>query len=291
MSRKRRTKFGDSVAKDFIQYNQYFNRYKALSMAMFKWDNVPETIDTRYLELTLFERGQAVAFLDEVLGLIVLPVSTAGKLDVYNNPIIRRAYANNGYQRNLDESNSVIIYNNMERTNTMNDIYNFALRLNNLDSTIDVNINAQKTPILIKCAEEQRLTMVNLYKQYEGNEPFIFGEKNLDMNGMTVLKTDAPFLANQLWDLKNQIWNEGLTYLGISNISYQKKERLISDEVIRSQGGAVACRYSRLYERQIACERINSMFGTNMSVEYRDDFQNLVEKENIEDEESGEDDE
>ena len=109
--------------------------------------------------------------------------------------------------------------------------------------------------------------------QYDGNEPFIFGDKNLDMNGISVLKTDAPFVADKLMQLKFQIWNEALTYLGISNVNMHKKERLLNDEVTRNMGSTVASRYARLNARKEACKKINAMFGLNIDVEYREDIQ------------------
>ena len=159
----------------------------------------------------------------------------------------------------------------------MLDVEMFAERLYNIDRAIDVNANAQKTPVLITCEESQRLTMINLYKQFEGNEPFIFGNKALDVNGLKVLKTDAPFVCDKLYQLKTQYWNEALTYLGIANINTQKKERMITDEVARNQGGTIASRYSRLNARKQACEQINKMFGLNIDVEYREDFSELLE--------------
>ena len=142
-----------------------------------------------------------------------------------------------------------------------------------MDRAIDININAQKTPVLIQCTEQQRLTMVNLYQKYDGNEPFIFGDSNLDLNGFKVLRTDAPFVADKIRQEKTQTWNEALTYLGISNTNVTKKERLISDEVIRSQGGTIASRYSRLEMRRQACREINNMFPElNIWCDYRDDF-------------------
>ena len=82
-------------------------------------------------------------------------------------------------------------------------------------------------------------------------------------------------MCDKLYTLKTQIWNEALTYLGISNISIQKKERLITDEVTRNQGGTIASRYSRLESRRQAVEKINEMFGTNVEVNYREDFQQV----------------
>ena len=144
-----------------------------------------------------------------------------------------------------------------------------------MDRIIDVNANAQKTPVLIACTEQERLTMQNLYKEFDGNAPVIFGDKNLNTKGLSVLKTDAPYVADKLYTLKTQIWNEALTYLGISNINVQKKERLITDEVTRNQGGTIASRYSRLEARREAVEKINAMFGLDIEVNYREDFQQV----------------
>ena len=108
---------------------------------------------------------------------------------------------------------------------------------------------------------------------YDGNAPVIYGDKNLDLNGIKAIQTGANYVADKIYDLKTKVWNEALTFLGISNVSIQKKERLVSDEVLRSQGGTVASRYSRLQARQSAAEKINAMFGTNITVDYREDYQ------------------
>nr|DAM19869.1 MAG TPA: upper collar protein [Caudoviricetes sp.] len=254
-------------------YMQYYNRLTELSISMFDWKNLPDTIDPRFLELTLFSDGMSVFFRDETLGDLALQCMISGQLDVYRIPINRVAYATNGYRRNLDNTNSVIIFNNMLHTNSMLDVEMFSRRLYNLDRAIDVNANAQKTPVLIQCEENQRLTMKNLYEQYDGNQPFIFGDKALNTNALKVLKTDAPYVADRLYELKTQIWNEALTYLGISNTNIMKKERMITDEVQRNQGGVIASRYSRLDSRKQACKKINEMFGLNIDVEYREDYQ------------------
>ena len=123
--------------------------------------------------------------------------------------------------------------------------------------------------------EQQRLTLLNLYKQYDGNEPFIFGDKNLDLNSLKSISTQAPYISDKINELKTALWNELLTVLGISNINVQKKERLITDEVVRNQGGTIASRYSRLECRRSAVEKINTMFGTNIEVNYREDFQQV----------------
>lgn len=271
---RRKTNFEESLAMNNYTYMQYAYRLMELSISMFEWKNLPEGIDERFLEMVLFTDGHAVFFKDDELGdYLALQCLINGKLNVYRIPIKRRAFAVNGYQKQLTDKDSVIIFNNMLHTNSWLDVKMFAKRLYNLDRIIDVNANAQKTPILIKGNEQQRLTLTNLYKEYDGNAPVIFADKSLDMNALQVLSTQAPYVADKIYQLKTQIWNEALTYLGISNVSFQKRERMVSDEVTRSQGGTVASRYSRLNARRQACEQINKMFGLNIECDFREDYQ------------------
>lgn len=276
--RKRRGngQFEESALLNNITYMQYFNRLTELAISMFEWQNLPPTVDPRYIELHLFQNGSMVYFNDDVVGNLCLDCLPNGNFDVYGNPINRRAYSSyNNYQRDLNEDDSIIIWNNYLRTNSITDIKSYSKRLYLLDRIIDVNANAQKTPVLVQGTEKQRLTLLNLYKEFDGNSPFIFGDKNLDLNALKSLNTGAPYVADKIYQLKTQIWNEALTYLGISNINIQKKERLVTDEVTRTQGGTIASRYSRLQARREAVDKINAMFGTNIRVYYREDFQEI----------------
>ena len=275
MSKKRATvtAFEESLLLNNRTYYQYIDRLTELAISRIIWHNLPDTVDERYLELHLFTDGQMIYFNDEIIGNLCLNCTMAGRFDVYGYPILRRAYsAYNNYTKMLKPDNSVIIFNNLLRTNSILDVKMFALRLYNIDRTIDINVNAQKTPVLIVCDENERLTMQNVYKQWQGNEPVIKGDKNLNVKGLTVLKTDAPFVADKLYELKCNIWNEALTYLGISNITVNKKERLITDEVERNQGGVLANRYPFMNPREKAVLEINKMFGTDIKVEYREDW-------------------
>lgn len=274
MKKKKNQSFHNTLMANGATYVQYYNRLMELSMSMFEWKNLPDTVDERYLELGLFSSGCMVFFKDDVIGELALNMTYQYGFDIYGEPTKRRAYSRyNQFQTTLDKDNSVIIWNNMLRTNSALDVQMFAYRLYNLDRIVDINTNAQKTPVLITCDEKQKLTMKNLYLQYEGNYPVIFGDSNLDIKSLSVLKTDAPFVSDKIYDLKVKIWNEALTYLGISNINTTKKERMITDEVIRNQGGTIASRYSRLESRRRAVKKINKMFGLNITVDYREDFQ------------------
>lgn len=270
--RHRDLEFWESAYMNNRTYMQYYQRLTELAISMFEWKNLPPTVDERFIEMCLFGDGMAVFFKDDVLGYLCLQCMINGRWNVYRIPIDRKAYATNGYNKKLTEKDSVIIFNNYLHTNSKLDVEMFSRRLYDLDRAIDVNAKAQKTPIIIACDENERLTMKNLYKQYDGNEPFVFGDKKLNTEGLKVLKTDAPYVADKLYQLKSQYWNEALTYLGISNTNISKKERMISDEVMRNMGGVIASRYSRLESRRQAVEKINDMFDLNIEVNYRADY-------------------
>lgn len=276
MGNRRNSEFNTSARRNNKSYIQYFDRLTELAISMFEWQNLPDTVDARYMELVLFNRGQIVFFKDDDLGYLALPNAGSGRFNVYGIPVGRRAYAVNGYNKKLTDKDSVIIWNNMLHNGSSFEVEQYAQRLWEIDRTIDVNVKAQKTPVLIKCDEHERLTMKNLYMQYDGNSPVIWGDKNLNTNGVQSISTQAPYVADHLYQLRTQLYNEILGVLGISNISYQKRERLISDEVIRSLGGTIANRFTRLEPRRQACKEINAMFGLDISVDFREDYQYMT---------------
>ena len=158
----------------------------------------------------------------------------------------------------------------------------FALRLYEAEQTAMVNIKAQKTPVLLLMDEKQRLTMENIYSQYDGNKPVIFGDKNsLGENVIKAINTQAPFIADKIIDYKKEIWNEALTFLGINNIMVDKKERLITDEANSNNELINLNLQSYLAPRQEACRQFNEKFGftgtdKEISVRVRSDLHNII---------------
>lgn len=273
MSNRRRNQYYNLNCR--IQ-KMYRNLMLELSMSSFKWTGLEGYADYRTLEMTCFWGGSALFFEDDIMGMLVLPWTPNGNFDVNGNPTVRRAYSRyNSYTNTLTYLNSVIIWNNLMRLNSVDVCNIYAERLWQYDRTVDINVNAQKTPILITATEKQRLSMANLYDKYEGNSPVIFGDKNtLTAENIKAINTTAPFIADKVYDVRSKIWNEALTYLGIANIQITKKERMLTDEVNRQMGGVIACRNSRLRARQTACEKINEMFRTDVWVEF--DEENVI---------------
>lgn len=269
MAKRQKMQSWESDISNNGTFDMYFNRLKDYALSMFEWEGLPDTVNKRFLELIMFEEGRVVFFNHRDLGFMVAPVLETGRLNHYREPISWRAV---GIELNeaLDDKDSVIMWNNYGRTPLIPIIRAYAYRLYQVEKTMDVNINSQKYPILILADESQRLTLQNAYMQYEGNEPFIFGNKSgFDKDAFQVLNTGAPFVTDKLMEYKHNLWNEVMTFLGVGNAKQDKKERLVSAEVSANDEQIQTSRHTMLQARLDACEKINQLFSMNIAVDYK----------------------
>lgn len=292
-------KFIDNLLVNDMTYIDYLERFKKVALSVFEWVNLPKSMNAQWLERCLYYFGTATLLKDKNYGFINTKCCTNGKINIYGLPTnlncfsyeystYRKLYT--GLNPLLTEAQKeqwqyyecILVQNNWDRLPTASSMELFALRLYEAERTIDVNIKAQKTPVLLLVDEKQRFTMEQLYNQYDGNRPFIFGDKNnMSAESLRSIKTDAPFIADKLQDYKKEIWNEALTFLGINNIMIDKKERLITDEANSNNELINLNLQSYLAPRQEACKQFNEKFGftgtdKEISVRVRSDLHNII---------------
>lgn len=260
-------------------YDDYLNRLRLIATSLFTWDKLDDYAGTgasRFLEQSLYDNGRACFIEDSELGYLALKVNPSDKLNVYNLPTKVLAWSI-GYNKEYAFDDVVYIMNNELQMPTADTIQLMAYRLYETERTIDTNLIAQKTPVLIEGDTKTILTLKNVYMQYSGNTPFIFGNKQFDIsNKLNVLKTDAPYLIDKLENHKHEIWNEAMTYLGIDNANTDKKERLITDEV-ESNNELINYYLNCFYKtRKKACDEINSKYGLDVSIKLNKDVLDLL---------------
>ena len=301
MGRKRNQnyQFTDTLIINDATYLDYLNRFKRVALSIFEWVNLPASMNAEWLELCLYYNGQCALLKDKNYGFINTNCCSNGNINIYGLPTSLNCYSFD-YQSSrklytglleglsdLQKSQReyyecILVQNNWGREPTAGSMELFAYRLYEAERTTDVNIKAQKTPVMILVDEKQRLTMQNLYNQYNGNYPFIFGDKqNLSDDKLRAINTMAPFLADKLQDYKKEIWNEALTFLGVNNIMIDKKERLITDEANSNNELINLNLQSFLAPRQKACKQFNEKFGftgtaNEISVRVRSDLHNVI---------------
>ncbi len=288
--------FLSSLYLNELQYVDYIERIKKICLSMFEWINLPSSMNSRYLEECLFYLGQASLLYDDKYGFINTKCTSDGRINIYGLPTdltcysydyhtTRRLYVGlNGDEKQINKE-AILVMNNYERIPTLSTCELFAKKLTNADLTAYINIQNQKTPVLILCNENQRLTLENMYSQYEGNRPVIYGDSdNLNINAIKSIDTKVPFIADKVMEYKKEIWNELLTFLGINNLMLEKKERLVSDEANSNNELINMNLQSFLIPRQEACKKFNELFGLTgtdkeISVRVRSDLYNTIKKE------------
>lgn len=264
-----------SIAKELNNrtFTDYFYRLMLLARSVFEWDGLPNGIDEKWIERYLFNEGRCIFFRDEKLGFMVTKCADGGILNAYDEPTELTPIATNYIpEENFSLKNNkecILIRNNDDMIPTSPTIQLYAMKLAEISRTIDINVRAQKTPVLIKCSEKQRMTLKMVFKQWDECEPVIFGDKNLDSEEMKVLNIDAPIVFDKLQIQKHSIWNEAMTFLGINNANMDKRERLVASEVDANDEQIEQSVQVMLKARQKACEQINSLFGLNVSVKLR----------------------
>lgn len=263
-------------------YNYYYNWLASIVLNIFKWDGFIDNMDSRYLELSLMTKGIAIGFKDEIVGMLALPVNLSGMFDVVGIPVNYNAYGANGYTNSmLDKKNSVLCFNNNLFQNSTHIIDVFAYDLYCLHRTQMVNVNAQKTPVVVVAnGEQQKNTMLSALDSYDGNEPYIMIDSStgtsLRNEQIYALKTDAPFVADKLETLMHNKINDFLSRFGIENSNNDKKERLNESEVNSNYGMLESSRNIYLTTRKKWAKEMNDMFGLNITVDFNSDVDTLI---------------
>lgn len=249
-------------------YHYYYTRMRNIAMSMYRWIGLPESCNARFLEKQLYYRGIAGFVNDLVYGWLSLPVIPSDQINIYDESLHYTAFGVN-YNKRYPRDEVILVRNNLTSTPTDFVVRQFAWRLYNIERAIDVNISAQKTPVLIVTEDKQRLTMKNLYMQYDGNTPVIYGDKSLNPEALRVMRTDAPFIADKLSAQRSAIWAEFLTFIGIANVGFEKHERLTKDEVNANNEFVEVESRVGLAPRQEAAAILSERTGTEVTVEDR----------------------
>lgn len=282
--------FRDAMLLNNQTYIDYLERMKKICLSMFEW-KLPDSMNARFLEMCLYYNGQASMLYDDDYGYMNTMCSDGGYINIYGLPTELNCYSYRFNQRRslyLTDTGEdkgkecILVMNNYERIPTASSIELFAYRLAEAQRTADVNIKAQRTPVLITTDQKQYFTLKKMYEEFDGNTPAIFGDKNvITPDALKALKTDAPFIVNDIMDYKLKIWDEFLTFMGLNNLS-EKKERLITSEANSNNEVINLNLQALLTPRKEACKQFNEKYGLMgekaIDVKVRSDLYNIIKQ-------------
>ena len=286
-----RTQNSEYIASEILNdltFEYYLRTFKKLCLSMFDWD-LPDSMDSRWLEEVLYYNGISSLLFDDNYGYINTPCSFSGNFNIYGLATRIHCYsygyhANRmlytGYKDELlpatDNKQCVLVFNCQDKEPTFSSMELFAYRMYLADRCCDINLNSMKNPMIILTDEKTKLSMENAYLKYDGNQPVIVAKKGqFNPDDFTHLNGNVEFVADRVQDLKKEIWNELLTFLGINNLN-EKKERMVADETNQNNELINLNLQSFLVPRQKAVKQFNELFNQNIKVRVRSDLINYI---------------
>ncbi|ALH46480.1 upper collar connector [Bacillus phage VMY22] len=291
-SRNRYKNPNQIMNSDGNRYYFHYQRYLfSLAFQLFEWEGLPDSVNPRYLEMSLHTHGQVAFYKDPKLGYIVTQGTPSGEVDHYmlskyyqaTSVSYNKSFRLYNYTDMKYPNMGILIRNNDYQFPSTPSLEIFAKDLAEQKEIIRINNNAQKTPFFIASNDNTLLSMKNIYNQLEGNAPAIFVNENFDLSAIQVFHTPAPYVGDKMNVQKNATWNEVMTFLSIDNANQEKKERMITSEAEANSGQVKASGNIYLKSREEACKRINEYHPElNVSVRLRDEyvkqFQNNISK-------------
>lgn len=268
----------NSQLYNYKTYLAYKDKMLSLAMNVFQFKNMNNFIDMSRVNRDLVINGSVAFFKDEVMGLLALPYTIMGSLDIYGRPTSIKPIPYFGsYNRTLHRGEFVIMYDNEAKIPILPNIIQSCERLALIKRTMDININQQRTPRYWKTSEERKNTVKRMLDEVDSCVDSIVTYDDIDLDETTLVLSPAPYVADKLIEAKKEEWTEFLELIGIANTSIQKKERVIRDEIFTSMGGTIASRYGRFESRRKAVEDINRLFSENIEVEFYDGLPSTIQ--------------
>ena len=264
MGRKRKPVINDNIERETVRLTKY---YQMLALNRYKWENLPNGIESRYIEQMLYDNGECAMFDHPDLGLCILRSSSRENLNIYGEPTKLTLTGFNEHRTVLMDE-CVRILNNDLGLPTLQNIVYYARRMAEIDDIIMQNLRQQRVPYLFATDENNSFSMKSLYDRMYQGEPAIFIDKEMlkgEPENIMVIPTTAPYLVDKLQIQKQEMERELLTFLGINN-TLEKKERLLVDETNSNNQFIKMASDIGYKQRQLACQKMNEMFGLNISV-------------------------
>ena len=269
--------------RKLLYEEMYMRMLTEFAINRFKWVNVPDEIDTRFLELMLFRNALCVFYFDDKYDrYMALQGSGSGQWNMYQNPVTFNVVGNTMHTRTLKAGRDCIpIWANMLRIPDWDMVLLYASKLADMETTIEIAARAMRMPFVFAVDDNQKQTYMNVWRQIMEGQPAIFGTETLAGPGGAIADAIQVFNTGinkdhllTLQIAKAKMWNEAMTFLGINNSNQDKRERLVADEVAANDSQISIARNVAMKSREYACTQINKLYpNLNISVEWDEELQ------------------
>lgn len=258
----------------------------SLAINRFRWVNLPETCDSRYLEWTLHMQGVAtICHSPETPDVWQsLRAMFTGDYNIYGYPVSWTAagFGSEAVGYNVTPDNGELVYYARAQQwagavpfHPDLDLQQFARKMTHYERTEDINLSHQHTPWVFIAPQSKKQEVLEIFKQVAGGEPAVIGDNSTRemISNITAIKTDVPLIVEDLARAKQNVLNEALLYLGIPHLAFEKGERMIEDEARANTAPTNVMLLDCLAARREACEKLNRRFGLDIQVYFNEDYE------------------
>lgn len=278
--RRKNGRKGASIQKGWTGLNIFY-RLLNLTLSRFKWNNLPDTMDARFLEMCLVTDAQAaVANTDK--GIMNLRVMSGNPLSPYGyyNTIQLGDYQGRYYGNYIPDCpgnvmpDAVLVYDNIYNVPTISRIKWYADRLTDIDTGIRAALGNLKATTIIQCTKEQEPAVRRAWDAADVGVPVIFSfgqmEGAFSQPPAIITNPQTAEILKSLQEAYDKTMSQFLEEMGIESHGVINKLSGVSEgELARTEQATHLNLQQALDMRIQACEKMSDLFGLDVSVEKR----------------------
>lgn len=281
---KRQLKKMYDVADVPTSYKYWFYKLLGLTLTMFDYEGLPESLPAREIELQLQLTNHCVTFMKK--GKIWTTETSLFEPDEYYQPR-RFTYAQpvlGSGTKNLSDADVCIIYNNVLKdtihgidvdASLLTFISHYARQLADLSSTINIyTVNSRLTHYPIGKTDSVRQSIQNFFNQLAVGKRSIIADDDIILNGFATAVADTKRTADTLKDYiqcKDIILEQFFRDIGVK-FRHPKAAQMSEEEVESDEQVLLISLDDMLKSRQEGIKRFNETYGLDVSVKINPKF-------------------
>ena len=267
----------DGKPNKALLLSSYIKYFLARLQSMFVYEGLPDSIPQKWLENYLLTKG-TVTWLMNGDQLVVTFGGLGGKPDEYYIPtevVIANPFLKEGVNGTyIRDKEVVVMYNDTYAQGLMPMLRKWCSML--VEAEIGLNMNAimSRGSLILTAVDDKTKESAELWLKrlregqlgIIGESPFLVGnqDSSLTVNNIGNTATTLTDLIEYTQYIKSCLYNE----LGLQSNYNMKREAINSNESQLNEDQLHPLIDDMLRERQIGLEKVNAMFGTNITVRF-----------------------
>lgn len=292
ISNKHDKNFLYDVAKVAQGVDYWFYKLLAYCLNIYEVDGLPESLPAREVLMNLILTGHAVIFKDK--GKLVTTKTTLYDFDLYYRPT-KATYGNvKLFSKTLNlGSDSEVVYLNKIQGNVLTNqavdsglatfISRYAKLLADVESTLSIYlVNMRLSAFPVAKTQAIKDNIIEFFRKLEAGERAVITD-DLVIEAFKAVEIAGTRVNDRLNDIiiaRDKILAMFFRDIGIKMEQPVKMAQLTDDEVNADDRLLVINVEDMLQEMKEGFERVNKMFGTNVSIKISDRYKKEVKEDN-----------